>query len=154
MMDPGAQIIAAHQDHMERVRQIAIDAYTPYLSRMDKRPAPMDADFDEDLRCGNLFVAVDGETVAGFIVTFAREQDQFIENIAVASSAQNRGIGYRLMVFAEAQAEQNRKRFLRLYTNEKMLESLAFYLRLGYVETRRRRQQGYNRVYLEKRLSL
>lgn len=42
---------------------------------------------------------------------------------------------------------------VHLYTNEKMVENLAIYPRLGYAETGRRHEDGFNRVYFEKRLT-
>ena len=39
-----------------------------------------------------------------------------------------------------------------LYTNEAMVENLQLYPRLGYVETGRGVEEGYRRVYFEKRL--
>ena len=37
-----------------------------------------------------------------------------------------------------------------LYTNEVMLENLAFYARHGYAETHRSEQDGFRRVFLRK----
>jgi hypothetical protein len=41
---------------------------------------------------------------------------------------------------------------LRLYTNVVMTENQAIYAHLGYRETRRETEDGYQRVYLEKDL--
>lgn len=40
---------------------------------------------------------------------------------------------------------------VRLSTNEKMTENLAYYPRHGYVETHRETVDGYGRVFLTKR---
>ncbi len=37
-------------------------------------------------------------------------------------------------------------------TNEKMSQNLSIYPHLGYVETGRRIEDGFNRVYFEKKL--
>jgi ribosomal protein S18 acetylase RimI-like enzyme len=42
---------------------------------------------------------------------------------------------------------------VRLYTNEVMVENLAFYQRLGFVEVERRMDEGYRRVFLRKSLA-
>jgi len=39
-----------------------------------------------------------------------------------------------------------------LYKNEKMTDNLSIFLRLGYVEVQRRSEDGFARVYFEKRL--
>lgn len=152
MSGQACQIKRADSHHLAAVRAIAEEAYEPYIARIGKRPAPMDTDFAEQIRRGTVFVAVAEGAVDGFIITFARALDQFIENIAVASSARNSGVGYRLMAFAEMQAKEHGKTHLRLYTNEKMGESLTYYRALGFQETERREEAGFQRVYMEKRL--
>jgi len=39
---------------------------------------------------------------------------------------------------------------LRLYTHEAMSENIALYRRLGFEETRRRQEDGYDRVFMRK----
>ena len=58
------------------------------------------------------------------------------------------------MYFAEQRARQSRLPRLALYTNEVMTENLALYTRLGYRETARRSEDGYQRVFMEKALPL
>ncbi|MEQ9160672.1 MAG: hypothetical protein RLO10_10775 [Roseovarius indicus] len=41
---------------------------------------------------------------------------------------------------------------MQLYTNEKMVANLSIYPHLGYAETDRRTEDGFNRVYFEKRV--
>ncbi|MEC9102228.1 MAG: GNAT family N-acetyltransferase, partial [Pseudomonadota bacterium] len=41
---------------------------------------------------------------------------------------------------------------VKLYTNVKMQANLTLYPRLGYVETARKSEDGFDRVYFEKRL--
>jgi hypothetical protein len=57
------------------------------------------------------------------------------------------------MAFAEARAHALGLGVLRLYTNAAMSENLRFYPALGYRETGRRRQEGFDRVFFEKRLA-
>ena len=52
-----------------------------------------------------------------------------------------------LLDAAEAQARAAGVPELRLYTNEKMHENLAYYSRRGFVETGRALQDGYARVF-------
>ena len=71
---------------------------------------------------------------------------------AIRPSAQGAGLGRRLLEFAEEQARQRGLARLDLYTNEVMTENQAIYARLGYRETGRRTEDGYQRVYMEKDL--
>ena len=41
---------------------------------------------------------------------------------------------------------------LRLYTHETMTENIALYTRLGFAETGRGHDAGYDRVFMTKRL--
>jgi ribosomal protein S18 acetylase RimI-like enzyme len=76
----------------------------------------------------------------------------FIENVAVHPDHQGRGLGQRLLARAESEAGARGLPALRLYTNVKMTENFPFYEALGFVETERRREDGFDRVYMEKRL--
>jgi ribosomal protein S18 acetylase RimI-like enzyme len=87
------------------------------------------------------------------IVLIPAGDSMLIENIAVLPSAQTRGLGRQLMRFAEQRATDVGRDRLTLYTNEVMVENLAMYARLGYRETSRRPEHGYNRVFMEKRLA-
>jgi ribosomal protein S18 acetylase RimI-like enzyme len=42
---------------------------------------------------------------------------------------------------------------IRLYTNASMTENIALYRKIGYVETARVNEKGFDRVYMTKRLA-
>ena len=56
------------------------------------------------------------------------------------------------MRFAEDEARWRGYAEIRLYTNVVMRENLALYLRLGYHETGRGEEAGYQRVFMAKSL--
>jgi ribosomal protein S18 acetylase RimI-like enzyme len=137
------------------IRDIVTAAYTRYLDRMDRPPAPMLADYAAEVALGRLWVA--GEPVAGLIELAGpgeggTSDSLHIANVAVHPAAQGTGLGRRLMEFAEEQARQRGLTRLDLYTHEVMTENQAIYARLGYRETARRTEDGYHRVYLQKSL--
>lgn len=76
----------------------------------------------------------------------------FLENVAVTPAAAGHGIGKPLIRFCEDTARGQGLGRVRLYTNEKMAETLMIYPRLGYAEVGRRTEDGFNRVYFEKAL--
>lgn len=125
------------------------EAYEPYVPRMGRRPAPMDA--DHRVRLEATWVLCD-PGVVGVIVLIPDGGALMIENVAVAPAHQGHGHGRRLMAFAESQARDRGAPALTLYTNEKMTENLGLYTRLGYHETDRRTEDGFARVYLTKPL--
>jgi ribosomal protein S18 acetylase RimI-like enzyme len=130
------------------VRAVVSAAYTRYLDRMDRPPAPMLADYAAEVESGRLWVA--GEPIAGLIELIETGDSLHIGNIAVHPSVQGAGLGRLLMEFAEEQARQRGLARLDLYTNEVMTENQAIYARLGYRETARHTEDGYRRVYLDK----
>ncbi|MDH3593320.1 MAG: GNAT family N-acetyltransferase [Rhodospirillales bacterium] len=113
----------------------------------------MVADFAALVAAGEVQVLLTGEDVAGFIVIRPGPGHLFIENIAVHPDRQGQGLGHRLMIFAEAAARERGLPALELYTNAKMTENFPFYSGLGFVETERRHEDGFDRVYMRKRLT-
>ena len=66
---------------------------------------------------------------------------------------QGLGFGRKLIDFAEAEARRLGFDEVRLYTHELMTENIARYIRLGFVMTDRRRDAGYDRVFMNKRVA-
>ena len=119
---------------------------------MGKQPGPMLADYPGQVADGLVRVIEVDACVAGFIVTMARPDHLFVENLALEPTFHGRGLGRRLMAFAESRARDLGLDAIRLYTNVKMTENFPFYRRLGYRITERRSEDGYDRVYFLKRL--
>jgi len=151
----GGQILIrpAVSSDADAIRDCAVAAYTVYIARMGRTPAPMLADFDTQISAGHVYVGIDGTRLAGFIVLYPRGDHIHVENVAVRPEVQGRGLGRRLMAFAEARARSAGIGAIELYTNLAMTENLAFYSRLGYRETGRRSEAGFQRVYFKKTLS-
>ncbi len=75
-----------------------------------------------------------------------------IENVAVRPALQGSGLGRLLLRFAEDSAVERGLSELHLYTNVHMTENLAYYSRRGYIETGRRTDEGFTRVFFSKHL--
>ncbi len=134
----------------DAVRACARAGYSQYISAIGREPAPMVADFEAQIAAGWVQVAeVDGK-IAGFIVFYPQGDDMMLENVCV--NQPGRGLGRALIASCEAQARRQAIPRVILYTNEKMTGPLALYPRLGYVETDRRQDDGFARVYFEKLL--
>ena len=143
----------ADQDDEVDIRACAEEAYQKYVARIGRKPAPMVADFATQIGKGWVRVAVDGSReVAGYIVFFPENDDMLLENVAVKPDCAGKGVGRLLMSCCELTARQLGCRSIQLYTNEKMTENLSLYAHLGYRETDRRKEDGFKRVYFEKRL--
>ncbi len=135
-----------------RIAAIVEAAYRPYLERMDRRPAPMDDDYAARIAEGLTFVLeADGE-IGGILVLETHADHLLLDNLAVDPARHGQGLGRRLLAFTEAEARRRGYGAVELFTNEVMVENIAFYRRLGYVETGRKRDRGYDRVFFRKTL--
>lgn len=147
----GAIVIRqAGRGDVSQLTAIATAAYAPFIERIGRPPAPMLADFAGHAARGEAFTLEDRGEVVAYIVTYGKDGAQFVENVAVRPSRQGQGHGRRLMDFAETRARDTNLTRMVLYTNVKMTENLSLYPRLGYTETRRVTEGGFERVYFEK----
>jgi len=137
---------------LQGIETCAIAAYTPYVERIGRKPAPMVADFSASIGKGHLYVAQEDDQVVGFVVFYAKQDHVHLENVAVAPGFQNRGIGRKLIGFVEQQAQQDGYTRIELYTNAMMTENLELYPRLGFEQFDRRLEDGFDRVYFSKTL--
>lgn len=136
-----------------KIRECAELAYARYVPLIGRKPAPMFADFAEQIGAGQVYISSNAEgDFEGFIVFYAVGDHVLLENVAVLPSSAGRGVGKALIAFCESKARANGKRAVHLYTNEMMKENLSIYPKLGYSEVARKSEDGFNRVYFEKRV--
>ena len=95
-------------------------------------------------------VAEQDSRVVGVVVLITDMAEILLDNIAVDPLYQGRGIGRKLIEYAEQYAAANGFSGLNLYTHESMTENIEMYSKLGYLETDRRCESGYDRVYMRK----
>jgi GNAT superfamily N-acetyltransferase len=145
-------IRAARLADVDTVRMIVDAAYRPYIQRMGKAPGPMLDDYLKRVENGDVWVLESADGIAGILVLEDTTDGLLLDNIAVAPDQQKKGHGRVLLGFAEAEALRRGWHDIRLYTNALMTENIALYRRLGYVETARVSEHGFDRVYMTKRL--
>ena len=104
------------------IAKIVDHAYRHYIARMGKPPGPMLEDYAARV------------------------------NIAVSPNHQGLGLGGRLLAFAETEALRRGYREIRLYTHQTMVENQRLYASIGYEETGRGAEAGYDRVFTRKQL--
>ena len=100
-----------------------------------------------------VWVIEDESGLAGVIVLLPRPHHLLLDNVAVAPTRQGSGLGRRLLAFAEAEAVRRGYREIRLYTHQTMTENQRLYAAIGYEETGRGTEAGYDRVFMRKRLA-
>jgi GNAT superfamily N-acetyltransferase len=142
----------AQPDEAPALRDLVRAAYAKYVPRLGREPAPMLDDYAARIEAGQAFVLKEGDALVGALILEDEPDALMLYNIAVSPDAQGQGLGKRLMAFTEAEARRRGYGLLKLYTNEKMVENVAMYPRLGFTETHRGSEAGHRRVYFEKRL--
>ncbi|KAF4497624.1 acetyltransferase [Fusarium agapanthi] len=144
----------ARASDISAIQSMVNAAYEKYIPRIGKPPAPMTADYASLLTTHDIFILHTTQSPAGALV-LRHEPDSNeikIENLVIDPSAQGRGYGKALMRYAEDFARPQGCSALELYTNVKMFENLGLYLKMGFVETGRREEDGFERVYFRKEL--
>ena len=134
------------------VEAIVRAAYSVYIERIGKPPGPMLDDYTRLIDEGAVSVTDADDAIAALIVLVPKPDHLLLDNIAVHPDRQGQGLGRRLIAFAENEARRLGYAELRLYTHATMTENIALYTRLGFAETRRGRETGYDRVFMTKRL--
>lgn len=135
----------------ERMAYVAEAAYAPYVERMGgMRPGPMDTDYAAAVTDTEAWVVRADGAVVGFLLLVPEVDGMLLENVAVLPSHHGRGIGRALLVLAEERTLALGLDRIRLYTHVTMVENQRLYERLGYLETHRRTEHGFTRVFYEK----
>jgi ribosomal protein S18 acetylase RimI-like enzyme len=144
----------ARPDDLAAVEAIVEAAYSRYLEIIGRPPGPMLDDYGTLIAQDAVSVleGADG-AIAAIIVLLPKPDHLLLDNIAVRPERQGQGLGRRLIEFAEAEARRLGYRELRLYTHEKMVENIALYRRLGFEQTGRGHEAGYDRVFMTKHLA-
>jgi GNAT superfamily N-acetyltransferase len=143
----------AQPEDRAAVERIVRDAYGIYIERIGKPPGPMLDDYAALIADGAVSALDEPDgTIAAIIVLLPQPDHLLLDNIAVRPDRQGQGLGRQLVAFAEAEARRLGHAELRLYTHQRMTENIALYTRLGFVETGRGREAGYDRVFMTKRL--
>ncbi|KAK6851895.1 acyl-CoA N-acyltransferase [Apiospora arundinis] len=189
------QVIRATREHVPAIRAMVQAAYSKYVERIGRPPAPMLADYEKILDEGvqEVWVLVLQSTSVKTIPSSsppipstsrgsAEAADKWcwgqkgdersppalgsiivapdshcadaikVNNLVVDPDSQGKGYGRVLMGFAEELARNRGLEKLTLFTNVMMWENIGLYAKLGFSETGRRVEDGYERVYFEKRL--
>lgn len=143
----------AMREERAHVETIVGEAYARYTERIGKPAGPVFADYAQLIDEGRVWVLAEAGAVLGILVLVLGPEGALLDNVAVAPTAQGRGLGRALIGHAELTAKASGFEAITLYTNAVMTENIAKYARLGYVETHRASEDGYDRVYMRKPLS-
>jgi ribosomal protein S18 acetylase RimI-like enzyme len=145
-------IRAATATDVKAVRNVVDTAYGVYVARIGKPPGPMLDDYARRIADRQTWVLEDDGRIVGILVLEQGPSGLQLDNIAVMPDSQGKGFGSALIGFAEAEARRLGFGEIHLYTHALMTENIALYRRIGFVETHRGSEKGYDRVYMTKHL--
>ncbi|WP_227428432.1 GNAT family N-acetyltransferase [Roseibaca sp. Y0-43] len=144
----------AHGGDLGALQALARDAFAPYVAQMGRAPAPMQADLTAPVARGDVRVAcAPGGPVLGFVQFGVLGGAMSLDTLAVCPAHGGQGIGRGLVAHVEALAQAQGLRAVTLYTNAAMTRNLRFYPALGYRQTGRRVQDGFDRVFFRKEMA-
>ncbi|KAF5634226.1 acetyltransferase [Fusarium sp. NRRL 52700] len=151
---PDLTLTRAQASDISSIQSMVNAAYEKYIPRIGKPPAPMTADYASLLTTHDVFILCTTQSPVGALVLHHEPDSEAIkiENLVVDPTAQGRGYGKVLMRYAQDFARSQGCNALELYTNVKMFENLGLYPKMGFAETGRREEDGFERVYFRKEL--
>ena len=142
----------AMSEDADRVREIVRAAYAKWVPVIGREPMPMRVDYAQAVIAHRIDLLLQGGEPAGLIETRAEPDHLWIENVAVRPENQGRGLGRRLLGWAEALADDAALPELRLLTNEAFADNVALYQKLGYRIDEREPFMGGITLYMSKRV--
>ena len=136
------------------MRALVRATYTRWMPVVGREPKPMTADYAAAVRDHRIdLFEVDGALVA-LIEMVPAADHLLVENVAVATAVQGRGLGRELLAHAETVARSLGLGELRLYANRLMAGNIRLYGRLGYrVDREEERAPGWTIVHMRKTLA-
>jgi ribosomal protein S18 acetylase RimI-like enzyme len=148
----GMRLRRATAADVPRLTELVQAAYGHYVERLGGPPRPMIDDYADVVRDHQVTVAERAGEILGLVVLGVDDEGFFVDNVAVGPSHQGSGIGRELLQHAETAARDAGFDSIYLFTHERMVENLALYSRIGYVEYDRRPHGDACLVYLRKKL--
>lgn len=148
----GIRLRPAVPEDAPAIRELTQAAYAKWVPVIGRKPLPMDADYETAVRQHVIELLFADERLAGLVETIPQPDHLLIENLAVLPEEQGKGYGRCLLHRAEKIAAGLGLAEMRLYTNQRFAENIAFYQRHGYTIDREEPFRGGVVVHMRKRL--
>jgi ribosomal protein S18 acetylase RimI-like enzyme len=127
-------------------------AYAQNRAILGVEPLPLLADYREIFAQSEVWLADEPEGLGGVLILQPRTDDLLIWSVATAPFARTRGVGNRMLAFAEMRARELEVTSIRLYTGEPLTANIAWYTRHGYAHERLEDMGDRRIVHLIKQL--
>ena len=127
-------------------------AYAQNRAILGVEPLPLLADYRQVFSDSEVYLAESAGLLGGVLILEARTDDLLIWSVATAPFARGRGVGNRMLGFAESRARELGLTCIRLYTGEPLTANIAWYTRHGYAHERLEDMGDRRIVHLIKQL--
>ena len=101
-------------------------AYARNRTLLGVEPIPLQADYAAIMRDMEVWLATDGDRLAGALILEPRADDLLIWSIASDPATQGAGLGRTLLAGAEERAHQLGRSVVRLYTGTPLIHLVAW----------------------------
>ncbi|CAM5777120.1 acetyltransferase [Labrys miyagiensis] len=143
----------ALREDVPAISTLQIAAYAPLKARIGVSLPPYDADFHALFETMEIWIGGDAEALDAALILDPRPDHLLIWSIAVAPERKGARLGTALLDFAEQRASEAGIGEVRLYTNERFTENVAWYQRRRYSIERIEERPDRRIVHFRKRLS-
>jgi GNAT superfamily N-acetyltransferase len=140
----------ATPDDAGAIRNLTRAAYAKWVPLIGREPKPMTADYEQAVRTHRFDLLMVEGKLAALVETVSHADHLMIENVAVEPALQGRGFGATLIAHAEQLAAVSGLRQVRLYTNQRFIENVTLYVKLGYRVDREEAIPGGVAVHMSK----
>lgn len=150
MTETGISLRHALPTDVDAITALVRAAYGKYVPRIGREPYPMTVDYAVSIKEHQVWAAEEFDRIIGTLVLVPSEDHLLIENVAVSPERQGTGLGKRFLRLADQEAARQGFPEIRLYTNVRFTENIAFYGRYGFTETSRSDLNGLDVVFMSK----
>ncbi|MDA1101518.1 MAG: GNAT family N-acetyltransferase [Proteobacteria bacterium] len=152
-MQPISKIRRATASDADDVAACVQAAYRMHLTRMRRPPGPMLRNYAQVIAAHQVWLSLIQDRIVGVLVLMERDDHLLLDNIAVHPVHRGQGLCGELLALADTEAARQGFSELRLYTHVTMAENVALYQAKDWVITGQGVENGYERIFMTKRLA-
>jgi ribosomal protein S18 acetylase RimI-like enzyme len=145
----------ANLSEVDVIKEIIVEAYEPVRKQLSRMPAALQEGLDKiarHIQMGDQYIAIVGDQIVGTMRARVAGNVGVIARVAVRESFRGRRIGSMLVDYAENLMSHMNASVIEVEVYGAVEMQLAFYEKLGYVETGRLTRLGEEIVVMQKEM--